>query len=312
MQEIKTPFGPPIKVWEPGSVVPRRPLARTRWYIAADNKAGKTSLGASIPNGFVLDCEGKMDLVPSAYRNPSLGFASPSNLQEVAAIIDWLVANKRTLPYETVVIDTIDEFLYGEIIPGLTDEYEKKLGNRWKVEDIREYGSSDRGSRGWDIVYGRLRILMKSLWDAGYGWVALGHTREDEVRKIVNGQQMVTMKTRPAVSPGARNQLYRAAEFIGTLNWRTATTTEEQVLVGGEWIPSTPTLIADLTSKSERILKKNNTATKRQCILSVTEKQAESEQKIGSNVSLPPEIILDLGAGWAAVEKAWNSQGPKE
>jgi len=305
-QTLKTPFGGNVTVYGPGSAVPARPLSRTRWFIAADHKQGKTTFGASVVNGFVIDVERKMDLVQA--RHPTNGWAGVSSLAEFDTLVQWLIKEKKNLPYEMVVVDTIDELLHGILIPGLTEEYRTKLGDRWKVDDIREYGASDRGSRGWDIIYGRLMDIFRDLYAAGYGWIVLGHTREEEIRKIVNGVQMVHTKKRPAIPAGARVQIFRASEFIGTLHWKTSVVADPQVLVDGVWVPRTDELVARIKEKGGRLLERTAQSNVRQCVLSVVEKESDSEVRVGSNVSLPPEIVLPLGAGWQAILNVYTQQ----
>ena len=313
-QTLRAPYSD-MPVYFPGGEKSwgRRPLHRTRWFISSAVKTGKTTLASSCPYGFMCDYESKADLVPKDYVEA--GWTYIPDLKHHDSMHEWL---KKTPPEKSPIkmvwYDTMDEFLYGCLIPGYTEEVNvlAKANKRPPIQDIREYGSSSKGSRGWDMVYTRLANYLRELWRAGYGWAALGHVKEKEVQIIgPDGQQLTNTRRQPALPAGAQQIIYRAAEFIGVLNTRITTETTDVVLLDGTWRPAAdPEVQKEVKRKEQggdRVITRKEEKKRSATVLSVTEKRPDSEEIIGSNVSLPAEIELPLGGGWAAIEKAYNS-----
>lgn len=272
------------------------PLETLRWYITGNVKSGKTSLVASIPNALILDCENKMQWVkPSDLKAK---YVVPTSLDDAENVIHGLIAAKGKTEYKVVVIDTIDEFLHTFVIPGITKELfdDPKTGAKLAatIMDVTEYKSSDKGSGGWNLVYKRIGGLLRGLTLAGYGWVVTGHTKELTVKKNVNGRfQDVTVR-RPALPPGLVAILYRLAENICTTGWHRGVRTDTiERKIGDRVIQDTVSV--DIHCPCLRISQKAG--------------DSDDMPDIGSNITLPPEILFPRqGEAWAEIAAAYSKQ----
>jgi hypothetical protein len=251
-----------------------------RWVIVGEVKTTKTHLLASIPDCLVLDIEDKMRHIAPEHRKAS--YMVPRNFEELEGIVDWLVAKRAELPYKIVAIDTVDEMLHSLVIPGISD---KVLGkNRKGHEDIRDYGSSRGGSKGWDIVNTRVIGYLRRLYLAGYGWISIGHLKDKTV-----GDQKVKVV---AINDGIKGGLYRSAEVIGITRWK-------QMSV------KVPTTIQGPDGKKIEFMKEEVRPTP---VIEISTKLGDSDVVTGSNVNFPNEVVLSQGNAWEDLRKAYEGQ----
>lgn len=280
MQVIKSPLTS-VPLIGPDNMSVARPIMEAlRWVIVGDVKTTKTHLLASIPDCLVLDIEDKMRHIAPADRKAS--YMVPRSFEELEGIIDWLCRERASLPYKIVAIDTVDEMLHSLVIPGLSD---KILGKSRKGhEDIRDYGSSKGGSKGWDIVNTRVIGYLRRLYLAGYGWISIGHLKDRSV-----GDQKVKVV---AINDGIKGGLYRSAEVIGVTKWKQLTV-------------KVPTSIPGPGGKTVTFEKETVQATP---IIEISTKLGDSDVVTGSNVNFPSEVVLTRGNAWESLRSAYEGQ----
>lgn len=283
-------------VFNRGHELKAGPLHKTRWAVFGGVGSGKTSFGCSIPDAFYFDYEGKVEYVPQRAQK-FVTCCTPTTLEENDKVADWLCSEKRRLkddfPIKIVVIDTMDELLHGLVIPDLTkalmDDDDRKLGR-----DVTDYGSGGGGSKGWSMCTNRCLSMLSKFRSAGLGWVVLGHLREQKKTIRENGNTVEITGYRPAVNPGVYGGLYRQKVFLCHTGWT-------DVSVKGE-----PRTIK--TKEDKTITIPGKATVERKAILSIRNSSSGDDVQIGSNVSLPPMLVVpEVGDAWnPVISKAYT------
>jgi len=277
------------------------PMAMTRWFITGANKTGQTSFGASIPGAFHIDLEDKLRFVETQYRKIT-GSAQPTTLQQLDAVVDWLCAEKKAkgdkFPIQHVVLDTSDELLYSILIPGMTKELVDGGWNCKAGQDVTDYGAGGgKGSKGWSMVTLRAASLLRKLKAAGMGWTSLGHQKL-QINTIRQDGTMVDVTTRrPAVNPGFYGLLKNMAEFTVMTFLRNKETKTEKILKH------------HVTGKEYTVPQVSRSTVG---LLMIRESVGDSNEDIGSNVTLPAEVEVQQGRAWETVETLYNASVARE
>lgn len=278
----------------------QREFERLRKFFTGQIKTTKTTwAAASGPHVFAFDVEDKYELAIHDLRNAGITshclWTVPRTLSDFEVLVRWVCTEGKKAGITEVAVDTVDELLYGLVLDGLTKEFKEKY-KTWTGDDIREFGSSGKGSKGWDIVNQRILGYFRAFHQAGLGWTAIGHVKEREVtrKKPGGGEDKFTI-IEPSVNDGIRRGLYRAAELIGTFGWK-ATTIE---------IPQPDLVVAGRDPIKRPPLQKTSTVP----VLRLVQKQGDQDQIAGCNVQLPEEIVLPYGKGYATVKDAYVKCG---
>lgn len=275
-----------------GGVVVRRtqdrpPLIQTPWFITGSVKSGKTSFLCSIERCLILDFEGKVRYVPDSVRKA--GYAHITKLSQLDSLMDQLEkdAGNPNRPFDMVAFDTVDEAVYGVVIPDMTEELFKGRPDLSKqISDITEWKSSESGSGGWNDVTKRFLSYPKRLTMLGYGCIVTGHLREKQATIRENGKSMQITTYRPAVNPGVFGGLYRWAVFIGQSGIRSKRTSRMGKTKDGR---DCPVLVEEQLG-----------------VMTLREKPGDSGAEAGANVSMPAELEYKIGEGWTAALAAYQ------
>lgn len=253
-------------------------LSRLKVLLTALPAHGKTSFVMSHPNAWVMDPENMAGdvLRPKAHR---IYLPSMAKYEE---LFKELIADGRAgkHPCKTIVFDTIDKFVEIAIIH-LTIEWNKSS------RPIRSILEAGQKGYGWGLVQDYLFSFIRDIYDAGYGWIIVGHL------KLSNPVHMV-------MPPAFQGYILKEAQYWGHLT-RTTTSKVEEVGIkyfetsSGKKVPS---------PIKETVLTQHVT-------LSFQDLNPDPEKKRELKARylefLPPSIDIPQHDGWSAFASMYNS-----
>lgn len=182
-----------------------------RMLISGEGGVGKTTFVGNIPRAVHIDCDGGahsvVDKRAATVTLRAMGAAPHQRGHAVYAnVISQLLKDAKNgddRPFHTVIIDTLDTWF--EMLAAHTLEEVNKKSTKKTYATIGEYG--DQGS-GYAKVYDRAMFDLKTLYDAGYRWVVVGHLQEKEI--TVGGNRQTV--TRPGVGKGLFERVRNRAD----------------------------------------------------------------------------------------------------
>lgn len=262
------------------------------WLVSAPPKKGKSHLGANIPGAVGADFEDKWRHIPDVYRKAE--WVVPKTLKEFDAwhkqmVVDGLAGK---CPFNMVVLDTANEFVYNILSRGMTDELKATGQSFGPGEDIWDYKASPKGSKGAGMVSLRMSRYVRDLKAAGLGVMILTHDKE--VKLSVGGQE--TTVYRAALSDGVVGRLYQAAEFLAKVSLRTVVEMGDAPVLNPDGTPK-------LSASGTPLITKQRIERTAQFIRFM-ELPSQPDRELGTNVPMPPEIELPLGKAWETIVAA--------
>lgn len=189
IKEIKLPMEPTIDFSsnQPEIIV-----------VAGAPKVGKTYFASSFPNALIADMEGGSRFLEYHPNKAHIYVVQMSNLAEIRGLIVQLSKEKETIPYETIVVDSLTTL------------------EQWIEEEVSQELNCEFGTAGYGADYGSSRTKMMRIINAF---------------KKVNKRIILVAHTNISAEPGTeiktlsltgkvKNLVTAAADAVGFMGWK--------------------------------------------------------------------------------------------
>jgi hypothetical protein len=240
--------------------------------------AGKSTFAASIPDSLHISFQEHGASSILGGRAPHIVIKGYEEYQKLKRQL-LEDARKKTSPFQSITIDTVDEWFENCFCDKIIADFNSKQAGR----NARHIGEAGAEGRGYSDAAALLKAEIKDLEEAGYGLLLTGHLIEKTI--TVQGEKRTVQRT---LLPDSAFRVLKVLAYIKA-QIQTVTITTEKKMINGK--------VATITL--------NPSTYKRSCQLAVISEDSGSEVKkrlphLKTLIDLPPQD------GWSAFEKEYN------
>jgi len=173
-------------------------LERSAFMFFGPPKIGKTTLASGWPNCIFL-CTSEKEI-----KKLKVPYILVNDHKRLVAAIDYLLENRKSLPYKTVVFDFVD---------AMYTNAEMYICKKLKIEHQSEAGYG----KGVGMIDNEFKKVMNRIIGSNYGAIFISHMQIKEV-STMNGTVTKTISTLP---DRARRIIIPLVSVIGCIDFQT-------------------------------------------------------------------------------------------
>jgi len=166
--------------------------------IAGSPKVGKTFLASSFPKVLIADMEGGSRFLEYHPNKAGIYVLQLSNLAEIRGLIVQLAKEKDSIPYETIVVDSLTTL------------------EQWIEEEVSQELNCEFGTAGFGADYGSARTkimrIINGFKKANKRIILIAHTN-------VSAEPGTEIKTL-SLTGKVKNLVTAAADAVGFMGWK--------------------------------------------------------------------------------------------
>ncbi len=172
--------------------------------VAGAPKVGKTFFASSFPKVLVADMEGGSRFLEYHPNKAHIYVLQLNNLSEIRGLIVQLAKEKATIPYETIVVDSLTTL------------------EQWIEEEVSQELNCEFGTAGYGADYGSARTKMMRIINgfkkANKRIILVAHTN-------ISAEPGTEIKTL-SLTGKVKNLVAASADAVGFMGWKN----EERVI----------------------------------------------------------------------------------
>lgn len=166
--------------------------------VAGAPKVGKTFFASSFPSVLIADMEGGSRFLEYHPNKSQIYVVQLSNLAEIRGLIVQLSKAKNTIPYETIVVDSLTTL------------------EQWIEEEVSQDLGCEFGTAGYGADYGSARTKMMRMINAfknvNKRIILIAHTN-------ISAEPGTEIKTL-SLTGKVKNLVTAAADAVGFMGWK--------------------------------------------------------------------------------------------
>jgi len=194
--------------------VPKVNLQDYFYLISGVPKGGKTTLFAKFVENYIGDVsKGLILAFEKGYTALKVNAQDIEDWDDFEEAVDQLVEQKDELPFEFIGLDTAD--IMWEMVQAKVIEEWNREKPSLRTQDINAVGAKKQGGQGFGVGYARAKTKIRQqidrLMKAGYGVMAISHSKHNEVEEksgLTYDQLIVSLPAK------AREVFVNMADFI--------------------------------------------------------------------------------------------------
>ncbi len=166
--------------------IPKVALEDYFLLVSGDPKAGKTTLFAKLAEKYFGDINNCLLIAfEKGYTALKIVAQDINDWEDFEEVVEELIEDKNSLPYKYLALDTVD-IMYEMATDQVIKEWNQKNPQK-RAMDIAGVGAKGRSDQGFGVGYQRvkqkIRRQIDRLMKAGYGIMAITHSKDKEVQQ---------------------------------------------------------------------------------------------------------------------------------